>query len=73
MRIDFDWDPAKAASNIAKHDGVTFVEAMTGPACARSVAARTRYRDGRPAIDVVRRGTRRRLQLRPPLHQPRKQ
>jgi len=28
MRIDFDWDPAKAASNAAKH-GVTFGEAMT--------------------------------------------
>lgn len=28
MRIDFDWDPAKAASNAVKH-GVTFEEAMT--------------------------------------------
>ncbi|MGO9004200.1 MAG: BrnT family toxin [Beijerinckiaceae bacterium] len=28
MRIDFDWDPAKAASNAAKH-GVTFEGAMT--------------------------------------------
>jgi uncharacterized DUF497 family protein len=28
MRIDFDWDAAKAASNVAKH-GVTFQEAMT--------------------------------------------
>jgi uncharacterized protein len=28
MRIDFDWDPAKAASNAAKH-GVTFEAAMT--------------------------------------------
>jgi uncharacterized DUF497 family protein len=28
MRIDFDWDPAKAASNVAKHH-VTFQEAMT--------------------------------------------
>src|SRR2546425_12218518 len=28
MRIDFDWDPAKAASNAAAH-GVTFDEAMT--------------------------------------------
>ncbi len=28
MRIDFDWDPAKAASNAAKH-GVSFEEAMT--------------------------------------------
>jgi uncharacterized DUF497 family protein len=29
VRIDFDWDPAKAASNAIKHDGVTFEEAMT--------------------------------------------
>ena len=28
MRVDFDWDPAKAASNAAKH-GVTFEDAMT--------------------------------------------
>lgn len=28
MRVDFDWDPAKAASNATKH-GVTFEEAMT--------------------------------------------
>lgn len=28
MRIDFDWDPAKAASNAAKH-GVTFEAAIT--------------------------------------------
>jgi hypothetical protein len=28
MRIDFDWDPAKAAGNAAKH-GVAFEEAMT--------------------------------------------
>jgi hypothetical protein len=28
VRIDFDWDPAKATSNTAKH-GVTFEEAMT--------------------------------------------
>lgn len=28
MRIDFDWDPAKAASNAAKH-GVTFEQAMS--------------------------------------------
>jgi uncharacterized DUF497 family protein len=28
MRIDFDWDPAKAAGNATKH-GVTFEEAMT--------------------------------------------
>jgi uncharacterized DUF497 family protein len=27
MRLDFDWDPAKAASNAAKH-GVTFDVAM---------------------------------------------
>src|SRR5437879_2391907 len=27
MRVDFDWDPAKAASNVAKH-GVTFAEAI---------------------------------------------
>jgi uncharacterized DUF497 family protein len=29
VRIEFDWDPAKAVSNAAKHDGVTFEEAMT--------------------------------------------
>lgn len=28
MRIDFDWDPAKAASNAGKHE-VTFEDAMT--------------------------------------------
>ncbi len=28
MRIEFDWDPAKATSNATKH-GVTFEEAMT--------------------------------------------
>jgi uncharacterized protein len=28
VRITFDWDPTKAASNVAKHD-VTFQEAMT--------------------------------------------
>ncbi len=28
MRIEFDWDPAKAASNAAKH-GVSFDETMT--------------------------------------------
>ena len=28
MRIDFDWDPTKAANNAAKH-GVTFEEAMS--------------------------------------------
>ena len=28
MRIDIDWDDAKAASNVAKH-GVAFEEAMT--------------------------------------------
>jgi hypothetical protein len=28
VRLEFDWDPDKAASNLAKHD-VTFEEAMT--------------------------------------------
>ncbi len=28
MRIDFDWDPGKAASNAIKH-GITFEEAMS--------------------------------------------
>jgi uncharacterized DUF497 family protein len=28
VRIEFDWDPVKAASNAAKH-GVTFEEAIT--------------------------------------------
>jgi uncharacterized DUF497 family protein len=28
VRIEFDWDPAKAASNAAKH-GVSFKDAMT--------------------------------------------
>jgi uncharacterized DUF497 family protein len=28
LRIDFEWDPAKAASNAAKH-GISFQEAMT--------------------------------------------
>jgi uncharacterized protein len=28
MRIDFDWDPEKAASNSMKH-GITFEEAMS--------------------------------------------
>lgn len=28
VNIEFDWDPAKAASNVAKH-GVAFEEAMT--------------------------------------------
>ena len=28
MRIEFDWDPAKATSNIAKH-GVSFEDAMS--------------------------------------------
>jgi uncharacterized DUF497 family protein len=28
MRIDFDWDPAKSASNAAKH-GIAFNDAMT--------------------------------------------
>jgi uncharacterized protein len=38
MRIDFDWDPAKAASNAAKH-GVTFEHATTvfGDPLARSI------------------------------------
>lgn len=27
MRIDFDWDPAKAASNISTH-GITFEQSM---------------------------------------------
>jgi uncharacterized protein len=41
MRIDFDWDPAKAASNAAKHR-VTFEEAMTvfGDPLARSLLDR---------------------------------
>jgi uncharacterized protein len=28
VHIEFDWDPAKAASNVAKH-GIAFEEAMT--------------------------------------------
>lgn len=28
MRLEFDWDPAKAASNLAKHE-VSFEDAMT--------------------------------------------
>lgn len=38
MHIDFDWDPAKAASNVGKH-GVAFEEAMTvfGDPLARSI------------------------------------
>jgi uncharacterized protein len=28
VRIEFDWDPAKAASNLAKHE-VSFEQAMT--------------------------------------------
>lgn len=38
MRIDFDWDPAKAAANAAKH-GVTFEAAVTvfGDPLARSI------------------------------------
>lgn len=38
MRIDFDWDPAKAVSNAAKH-GVTFEETMAvfGDPLARSI------------------------------------
>jgi uncharacterized DUF497 family protein len=47
MRIDFDWDPAKAASNIAKHDGVTFVEADDG-ARMRSVGRRSNSVSRRP-------------------------
>jgi|SRR5579863_5099638 len=41
MRIDFDWDPAKAASNAAKH-GVTFEAALTvfGDPLARSALDR---------------------------------
>jgi uncharacterized DUF497 family protein len=37
MRIDFDWDPGKAANNAAKH-GITFQEAMAvfGDPLARS-------------------------------------
>ena len=29
MRIDFDWDSVRAASNVAKRDGVTFEEVVT--------------------------------------------
>jgi uncharacterized protein len=38
VQIEFDWDPAKAASNIVKH-GVPFEEAMTvfRDALARSI------------------------------------
>jgi uncharacterized DUF497 family protein len=38
VQVDFDWDPTKAASNIAKH-GVAFEEAMTvfGDPLARSI------------------------------------
>ena len=41
MRVDFDWDPAKAASNAAKH-GVTFEAAMAvfGDPLARSIPDR---------------------------------
>ena len=41
MRIDFDWDLAKAASNATKH-GVTFEEAATvfGGLLARSILDR---------------------------------
>jgi uncharacterized DUF497 family protein len=41
MRIDFEWDPAKAASNAAKH-GVTFEQAMAvfGDPLARSILDR---------------------------------
>ena len=27
LRLDITWDPVKAQSNIAKHEGVTFVQA----------------------------------------------
>ena len=36
MRIPFDWDPVKAASNAAKH-GLTFEEAMFRDPLARSM------------------------------------
>jgi uncharacterized protein len=38
VHIDFDWDPAKAASNVGKH-GVAFEDAMTvfGDPLARSI------------------------------------
>ncbi|HEY0780186.1 MAG TPA: BrnT family toxin [Gemmatirosa sp.] len=29
MDLEFEWDPAKAAANPGKHEGVTFEEAMT--------------------------------------------
>lgn len=29
MALEFEWDPAKAAANPGKHEGVTFGEAMT--------------------------------------------
>jgi uncharacterized DUF497 family protein len=29
LQLDITWDPAKAQSNIAKHNGVTFVQAAT--------------------------------------------
>ena len=29
LRLDISWDPVKAQSNIAKHEGVTFVLAAT--------------------------------------------
>jgi uncharacterized DUF497 family protein len=38
VHVEFDWDPAKATSNIAKH-GVSFEEAMTafGDPLARTI------------------------------------
>jgi hypothetical protein len=39
MRIDFDWDPAKAASNAAEH-GVTFQEAVAVDPFARTILDR---------------------------------
>lgn len=46
MQIDFDWDPAKAASNAAKH-GVTFEAAITifRDPLARSILDRDRTPD----------------------------
>lgn len=29
MRIQFTWDPSKAALNVKRHDGVSFEEAVT--------------------------------------------
>jgi hypothetical protein len=46
VQIDFDWDPAKAASNAAKH-GVTFEAAITifRDPLARSILDRDRTPD----------------------------